>query len=99
MAVGIYLPVTLAYPILAGGLIRYFVERKRKLEDESKDQGVLLSSGFIAGEAIMGVLVAIYLYFNGSVIDLGLGQGMREALSMLLFTGLAVYLYRVAKKS
>ncbi len=99
MAVGIYLPVTLAYPILAGGLIRYFVERKRKLEDESKDQGVLLSSGFIAGEAIMGVLVAIYLYFNGSVIDLGLGQGMREAISMLLFTGLAVYLYRVAKKS
>lgn len=99
MAVGIYLPVTLAYPILIGGLIRFYVDRKRKLTDESKDQGVLLSSGFIAGEAIMGVLVAIYLYFDGSIIDFGLGQGTREAISLVLFAGLAAYLYRVSKRS
>ncbi|MEX1100112.1 MAG: oligopeptide transporter, OPT family, partial [Bacteriovoracaceae bacterium] len=99
LAVGIYLPVTLAYPILIGGLIRFYVDRKRKLADESKDQGVLLSSGFIAGEAIMGVLVAVYLYFGNQVVDLGLGQGVRETVSVLLFAGLAFYLYRTARKS
>lgn len=99
LAVGIYLPVTLAYPILAGGLIRHWVEKKRTLEDESKDQGVLLSSGFIAGEAITGVLVALFLYFGGSVFDFGLGQGTRELISIALFGGLAFYLYRSAKNS
>lgn len=99
LAVGIYLPVTLAYPILIGGLIRFWVERKRKLEDESKDQGVLLSSGFIAGEAITGVLVALFLYFGGKVVDLGLSTGIREALSVGLFAALGLYLYRVSKKS
>lgn len=99
LAVGIYLPVTLAYPILFGGLIRFWVERKRSLTDESKDQGVLLSSGFIAGEAIMGVFVAVLLYFGASVVDLGLASGVREAVSVGLFAILAYYLYSAAKKS
>lgn len=99
LAVGIYLPVTLAYPILVGGIIRHVVERKRKLVDESKDQGVLLSSGFVAGEAIMGVVVAIFLYFGGTLLETGLGQGFREALSLAAFGALAFYLYRTAKNS
>lgn len=99
LAVGIYLPVTLAYPILLGGLIRHWVEKKRKLEDESKDQGVLLSSGFIAGEAIMGVLIAVFLYFGGEVADFGLSAGLKELLSVSGFALLATYLYKVAKKS
>ena len=77
MAVGIYLPVTLAVPILIGGLIRYFVEKKRAHVDESKDQGVLLGSGFIAGEAIMGVGIAIVMYFAGDILALKIGNGIR----------------------
>ncbi len=98
MAVGIYLPVTLAVPILIGGLIRYFVEKKRAHVDESKDQGVLLGSGFIAGEAIMGVGIAIVMYFAGDILALKIGNGIRETLSVISFILISIYLYRVSKK-
>lgn len=99
LAVGIYLPVTLAVPILIGGLIRFFVDRKRASRDESKDQGVLLSSGFIAGEAIMGVLVAITLYLNWDLKVAGMSPMIKEMLSLFAFTAIASVLYRIAKKS
>lgn len=99
LAVGIYLPVTLGYPILLGGLIRWWADKKRKLKDESKDQGVLLSSGYIAGEAVTGVLVALFFYFGGKKIALGLGQGAQEALSLALFAAVAFVLYRLARNS
>jgi len=99
LAVGIYLPVTLAYPILFGGLIRYFVEKKTKNLDESKDQGVLMGSGLIAGEAIMGVGVAILLYFMNDAIKLPIGGMTQEILSLVFFFGLGLYLYKVARKS
>ncbi len=98
MAVGIYLPVTLAVPILIGGLIRYFVEKKRAHVDESKDQGVLLGSGFIAGEAIMGVGIAIVMYFAGDILALKIGNGIRETLSVISFILISIYLYRVSKR-
>lgn len=99
LAVGIYLPVTLAIPIFIGGIIRYKVEKKRAVVDESKDQGVLLSSGFVAGEAIMGVGIAMVLYFAGDVLALNANLFLREALSVVAFLAIASYLYKVAKKS
>ncbi len=99
LAVGIYLPVTLAYPILIGGLIRRWAEKRRSLTDESKDQGVLLGSGFIAGEAIMGVVVALFFYFGGARLELGLTQVAQEGLSLIGFILLSIYLYGIAKKS
>lgn len=98
LAVGIYLPVTLAYPILIGGLIRFFVDRKRKSQDESKDQGVLLSSGFIAGEAITGVVVAIFLYLNINLKIEGMSPYIKEMLSLFAFCAIASYLYKMAKR-
>lgn len=100
LAVGIYLPVTLAIPIFLGGLIRYKVEKSRKKEvDESKDQGVLLGSGFIAGEAIMGVGIAIVLYMAGDALSLSINPALREGLSVVAFLAIASYLYKIAKKS
>ncbi len=62
-AIGLYLPIHLSTPIMAGGLIRLFLE-KRKCKDEKyqKDcvqSGVLYSSGLIAGEGIVGILLAV----------------------------------------
>ena len=99
LAVGIYLPVTLAVPILLGGIIRFVVERSRQVEDESKDKGVLLGSGFIAGEAIMGVVIAIVLYTAGDALALKLNPMLQEILSVVAFLAIASYLYRIAKKS
>lgn len=63
-AVGLYLPIHLSTPMMVGGLIRYFVEkRKTSSEKEKKDKienGVLYSSGLIAGEGLIGILLAIF---------------------------------------
>jgi putative OPT family oligopeptide transporter len=100
LAVGIYLPVTLAIPIFLGGLIRYVVDKRRKKAiEESEDQGVLLGSGFIAGEAIMGVLIAIVLYVDKDMLGLSANPFLREVLSVVAFISISSYLYRVAKKS
>jgi putative OPT family oligopeptide transporter len=100
MAVGIYLPVTLAVPILAGGLVRHFVEKRRDKEvSDGNDNGVLLSSGFIAGEAIMGVLVAILLYFSINLGGVQMSPVVQELLSVAAFLAVASYLYKVARKS
>jgi hypothetical protein len=71
-AVGVYLPLSASAPIFVGGLIRKFVDRKKKHElrhsdlddaqlaaESDKSPGVLASSGFIAGGAIAGILIAV----------------------------------------
>ena len=65
-AVGLYLPVHLAVPIMCGGLIRLFVEKRYKGEDRSerRETGVLYSSGLIAGAALIGVVGAAIAFFE-----------------------------------
>jgi len=65
IAVGMYLPFTATAPIFVGGVIRWFMDRalrKRKIEGEgatkAENAGVLISSGFIAGESLMAVILA-----------------------------------------
>ena len=61
VAVGMYLPFTLAIPILLGGVIAHLATREAPKErhDSLMHGGVLFSSGVIAGEALMGVGLAI----------------------------------------
>ncbi|HXE97050.1 MAG TPA: oligopeptide transporter, OPT family [Dongiaceae bacterium] len=67
-AVGLYLPLSSSAPIMAGGIIRLLVERKiHSAEVEAETDfppGVLMSSGLIAGAAIMGVVLAILTGFG-----------------------------------
>ena len=65
VAIGLYLPLHLSTPIVIGGLLRWFFEKKKacKTEDERKDtidRGVLYSSGMIAGEGLIGILLAVF---------------------------------------
>ncbi len=68
-AVGIYLPVSAMTPVFVGGCLRSLVEwlaaRKGEDVEARKDKGILLGSGLIAGEGLMGVGVAVYAYFTG----------------------------------
>ena len=59
-AVGVYLPLYATMPIFIGGLVRYIVDRSRKLNAEESDSSpsVLMSSGLIAGGSIAGILIA-----------------------------------------
>jgi putative OPT family oligopeptide transporter len=66
-AVGVYLPLSTSVPIFVGGLVRAAVDRIRKTEADESDSSpaVLLSSGYIAGGAIAGILIAILLGVPG----------------------------------
>lgn len=60
-AVGVYLPISTSVPIFVGGLVRWLVDRKRGQAggDEEFSPGTLLSSGYIAGGAIAGLVAAL----------------------------------------
>jgi hypothetical protein len=64
-AVGIYLPIAVSTPIFIGGMLRWLTDRigKNKSASEDSSPGVLLSSGYIAGGAIAGMLAA-FLQFS-----------------------------------
>jgi hypothetical protein len=68
-AVGMYLPLETTFAIFLGGMIRWLTDRTRDRRDLNEAQkarvenaGVLTASGFIAGEALMGIVIAIFRY-------------------------------------
>ena len=59
--IGIYLPFYLTIPVFTGGLIALVVNRFSK---KSSEKFLLLSNGFMAGEAIVGVIISILAYIH-----------------------------------
>jgi uncharacterized oligopeptide transporter (OPT) family protein len=67
VAVGMYLPFGLAIPILAGGVLASLHSRGEKDEtalDKRLHRGVLFSSGIIAGESLVGVVIALFVWLS-----------------------------------
>jgi putative OPT family oligopeptide transporter len=108
-AVGSYLPIATTAPIFAGGLVRWFVERKTGVAEESEvGSGTLFSSGLIAGGSLAGIFYAVL--FGRHIINaaddsdtLGIIPMLHEGtIGMvaggLLFAALAVVLARAAQK-
>jgi uncharacterized oligopeptide transporter (OPT) family protein len=73
-AVGVYLPIYSSAPIFIGGLVRWIVDYRQRrdlrehrlseaelIAESDKSPGVLLASGYIAGGAIAGIIIAIML--------------------------------------
>ncbi len=73
-AIGIYLPVHLSACIMIGGVIRAAIERGKRSEEDKKravDKGLLVCSGMIAGEGVMGVILALLAITGAdSLIDI-----------------------------
>lgn len=65
VAVGIYLPIELTVPIFIGGMINHLGKRSGASEETEK-KGLLLSSGLITGEALMGIMVAVPIFVTGN---------------------------------
>jgi len=66
-AVGVYLPIQTSMPIFIGGLIRWIADKlSGKAEDSDSSPAVLLSSGYIAGGSIAGVLIG-FLAFSQTI--------------------------------
>ena len=73
VAIGLYLPLELTSTIMIGGVIRWFVDKKKKNKEENAEAngGVLFCSGMIAGEGLIGILLAIFAVAGlKDVIDL-----------------------------
>ena len=81
-------------------VVRFIVEKIKGTDQEKKergDRGVLFTSGLIAGEGIMGIILAVF-----AVVGLDLSKVLRFSLpqigSLVIFIVLLCYLYRVCMK-
>jgi putative OPT family oligopeptide transporter len=103
-AVGIYLPVSSMMPVFIGGCLRSVTEwmfRKEGEEpDDHTDKGILMGSGLIAGEGLMGVAVAGYAGIMGSR-PAGFRpawlDGWEQLLALAVFSLIAWFLVRTVR--
>ena len=103
VAVGIYLPLELSTPIFAGGLLADLADRWLQARhrggalERARQAGLLISAGLIAGEAIMGVLIAIpiVVWKRADVLALPAAWqfGQWPAAALLALIGLWTYYY------
>ncbi|MBN1163562.1 MAG: oligopeptide transporter, OPT family [Candidatus Krumholzibacteriota bacterium] len=106
-AVGVYLPLSSMTPVFIGGVLRHLVDKKanqgKEKADKGGDHGILLGSGLIAGEGLLGVVIAViaviisktpkYLEVEYSPAWIG------QMISAIIFCVLGWYLYRIAVRS
>ena len=100
-AVGMYLPFSLSAGIMAGGVVRWILER-RKTDDEKEkkasiERGTLFTSGLIAGEGLMGVILAILavLKVDSKIV---FPVALPQIGSLIIFIALLAYLYFICVK-
>jgi len=121
-AVGVYLPLSTSSPIFIGGLIRWLVDKwiARKhagaqlthdqlVAEGDKSPGVLMASGYIAGGAIAGIIIAFLAGvpamagFNERITSMSEGNPLRagaasDVLSLIPFAVLVVVLYLTGRE-
>ncbi len=88
-AVGVYLPVGTLTPIFLGGALRMLLDKKSASEDEAierREQGVLLGSGLVGGEGLLGIGIAGMAFVEGRAPE---GIGFAWAGSAAPFVALA----------
>lgn len=104
-ALGLYLPIYLSSGVLIGGIVRSLFDRKFKKNQEQlkiqTEKGVLLASGLVAGDALVGILIAVFaiakvdIGFGAKILPKVTGSPWTAAIIMFLF---ATWVYRYATK-
>jgi putative OPT family oligopeptide transporter len=109
VAIGIYLPFELAVPIFLGGLVAWFVQRVQRrtawgsgeeaesARKEIEQRGMLISSGLITGEALVGIAMAVPIVISGRA-DVLAFWGARDLVwpGVLLLAVLVYGIYRAS---
>ncbi|HMT72840.1 MAG TPA: oligopeptide transporter, OPT family [Chitinophagaceae bacterium] len=101
-ALGVFIPLQLNTPLVVGGLLNHWFNKSTKNEKLAiarTNRGILISSGFIAGAALFGVIGAVILFITGSESSLYLvhwekiakGEMLMELLALIAFALLLVY--------
>lgn len=106
VGLGIYLPPTIGLTLTIGALLGFFIQRAIKAYGTSaghawtaaaEERGLLLASGLIVGESLMGIVIAALIGFSGKDAPLALvGESFAAAmwLGLAFFIGLCTFFYR-----
>lgn len=100
-ALGMFIPIDLNLPLLVGGGISWFVgsrSKDAKVNAERQEKGTLIASGFIAGGALMGVVSAILKFANVNVYMTDWQAMYGEAIAIIPYIALIVFMIGVAMK-
>lgn len=102
-AIGTYLPTHITACIMCGGVVRWFFDRKKDEDKEEQiSRGTLFASGLIAGEGIVGILLAVFAVAGvNKIIDLSevfvLPEPVADCLAIVVMAIIICTLIRVAK--
>ena len=105
-AIGLYLPLNTSLGIMFGGVVRLIVDKlkiDKKSKKDAETKGTLYSAGLIAGEGIMGIILAIFAIIPShgktlaDAINISDKFSLPQEVSIVLFLGLAVLIYSKAK--
>lgn len=99
IAVGMYLPFGLSMPILIGGIVAFLLTTGTAGRSRQVQPGVLLASGAIAGEALMGVGLALLASIGIPRLSLGLPDGLMTLMTLGAVVFALVFFYRGASQS
>ena len=100
VAVGMYLPFGLSTPILLGGLMAYFIEKQNRTNSNpeiSLQNGVLVSSGLIAGESLMGIILAFIAGAGIKSLNLGLDPNLINIATVLSVLFFGIWFFKESK--
>ena len=97
VAIGIYLPVELTLPIFIGGMLNHFASKTAS--EDGKNNGLLMASGLITGEALMAIFIAVPLFFDKNYWpSLSLPAPMNDLVGLAIIIMILYRLFLVAKK-
>lgn len=107
VAVGIYLPLGPAVALFLGGLAAWLAKRVgrsnskkqhhgKKFVEPTLRHGILVGSGLIAGEAIMGVVVAAFIFMNLALPRFAISTSIRDSFSLATLFVIAATLFLVS---
>ena len=97
VAIGIYLPIELTFPIFIGGMLNHYANKISS--QKGKDNGLLIASGLITGEALMAIFIAIPLFFDKNYWpNYGLPNPFNDIVGIAILGCILLWLYRTASK-
>jgi putative OPT family oligopeptide transporter len=102
VAVGVYLPLDVSTPILAGGLVAELVVRWHRKRNEADDHeklaqnGMLFAAGLITGEALVGIFIALCIWIakNPDILALHITLPAGQWIAALLLFGVCYWIFR-----
>ena len=97
VAIGIYLPIELTLPIFIGGMLNHIASKTAS--EDGKNNGLLIASGLITGEALMAIFIAVPLFFDKNYWpSLALSSPFNDVVGLAIILIILYRLYLVARK-